>query len=229
MLVEIRNLLSIEQLKNIQEHLKKAEFIDGRLSAGSAATRVKNNQELGRGGQLVDYLNSIVMNALVANPVYQAAVMPLRVASAIYARYQPGMHYGDHVDDPIMGAPGNTPGAGLYRTDVSTTVFLNSAGDYEGGELVINTSYGEHRVKLNAGDAVTYPASSLHHVAEVSRGERLVAVTWAQSMIREPSQRELLYTLYKAKESLLAQRPGDPETAQVNTAYVNLVRMWSEL
>jgi len=224
MLVEIRNLLSSEQLKNIQEHLKKAEFIDGRLSAGSAATRVKNNQELGQGGQVVDYLNSIVMNALVAHPVYQAAVMPLRVASAIYARYQPGMHYGDHVDDPIMGPPG-----GVYRTDVSTTVFLNSADDYEGGELVIHTSFGEHRVKLNAGDAVTYPASSLHHVSEVSRGERLVAVTWAQSMIREPSRRELLYTLYKAKESLLAKRPDDPETAEVNTAYVNLVRMWSEL
>jgi len=209
MLVEIRNLLSNEQLKNIQEHLKKAEFIDGRLSAGSAATRVKNNQELGQGGQVVDYLNSIVMNALVAHPVYQAAVMPLRVASAIYARYQPGMHYGDHVDDPIMGPPG-----GVYRTDVSTTVFLNSPEDYEGGELVIHTSFGEHRVKLNAGDAV---------------GERLVAVTWAQSMIREPSRRELLYTLYKAKESLLAKQPDDPETAQVNTAYVNLVRMWSEL
>ena len=224
MLVEIKNLLSNEQLKNIQEHLKKAEFIDGRLSAGSAATRVKKNQELGQGGQVVDYLNSIVMSALVAHPVYQAAVMPYRVASAIYARYQPGMHYGDHVDDPIMGPPG-----GLYRTDVSTTVFLNSPQDYEGGELVIHTSFGEHRVKLNAGDAVTYPASSLHHVSEVSNGERLVAVTWAQSMIREPSKRELLYTLYKAKESLLEKRPDDPETAQVNTAYVNLVRMWSEL
>ncbi|MGW8248681.1 MAG: Fe2+-dependent dioxygenase [Acidiferrobacterales bacterium] len=229
MLVEIKNLLTKEQIKNIQQHLGKGDFVDGRLSAGSAATRVKNNLELTQNGQLIEYLNNMVMGTLVANPVYQAAVMPFRVASAIYARYQPGMHYGDHVDDPIMGAPGSMPGAGLYRTDVSTTVFLNSAEDYEGGELVINTSYGEHRVKLNAGDAVTYPASSLHHVSEVTSGERLVAVTWAQSMIREPARRELLYTLYQAKESLLAQRPNDRETAQVNTAYVNLVRMWSEL
>ena len=229
MLVEIKNLLSKEQLQNIQQHLSKGEFVDGRLSAGSAAVQVKNNQELGQNGQLVEYLNNMVMGTLVAHPAYQAAVMPLRVASAFYARYLPGMHYGDHVDDPVMGAPGNAPGSGLYRTDVSTTVFLNEPQDYDGGELVINTSFGEHKVKLNAGDAVTYPSSSLHHVAEVTRGERLVAVTWAQSMIREPARRELLYTLYQAKEKLLRERPRDPETAQVNTAYVNLVRMWSEL
>jgi len=229
MLVKIKNLLAAGQIKNIQDHLAKGQFRDGRLSAGSAATRVKNNQELEQSGQVLDYLNQLVMGALVAHPTYQAAVMPLRVASAIYARYEPGMQYGDHVDDPIMGATGSAAGAGLYRTDVSTTIFLNAAEDYDGGELIINTSYGEHRVKLNAGDAVTYPAGSLHRVAEVTRGERLVAVTWAQSMIRQPEKRELLYGLYQAKEALLAQRPEDTETAQVNTAYINLVRMWSEL
>lgn len=224
MLVEIKNLLSTEQLDNIRGHLAKGEFIDGKLSAGAAANRVKANQELSQGGQLTEYLNNMVMGALVGHPTYQAAVMPLRVASAIYARYLPGMQYGDHVDDPIMGLAG-----GRYRTDVSTTVFLNGPEDYDGGELAINTSYGEHRIKLNAGDAVTYPSSSLHHVSEVTRGERLVAVTWAQSMIREPAQRELLFTLYQAKEKLLQDKPLDPETAQVNTAYVNLVRMWSDL
>jgi len=224
MLVEIRNLLSPEQLQNIRQHLEKGEFVDGRLSAGSAASKVKNNQELSQAGQLTDYLNNLVMGTLLAHPTYQAAVMPFRVASPFYARYRPGMRYGDHVDDPIMGPPG-----GQYRTDVSTTVFLNEANEYEGGELVINTSFGEHKVKLNAGDAVTYPSSSLHHVAEVSDGERLVAVTWAQSMVRDPAQRELLYTLYQAKEKLLMERPDDEETAQVNTAYVNLVRMWAEM
>jgi len=224
MLVEIRNLLSPEQLKNIRQHLEKGEFIDGRLSAGSAAAKVKNNQELNQTGQLTEYLNNLVMGTLLAHPTYQAAVMPYRVASPFYARYRPGMRYGNHVDDPIMGPPG-----GQYRTDVSTTVFLNEATEYEGGELVINTSFGEHKVKLNAGDAVTYPSSSLHHVAEVTSGERLVAVTWAQSMVRDPAQRELLYTLYRAKEKLLLERPEDEETAQVNTAYVNLVRMWAEM
>lgn len=224
MLVEINNLLTADQVSNIQGHLAKGSFVDGKLSAGSAALRVKHNQELESGSKLMDYLNNLVMGALVGHPTYQAAVMPLRVAAPFYARYQPGMRYGNHVDDPIMGPPG-----GLYRTDVSTTVFLNAPEEYEGGELVINTSFGEHKVKLNAGDAITYPSSSLHHVAEITRGQRLVAVTWAQSLIREPAQRELLYTLYRAKESLLQQQPEAAETAQVNTAYVNLVRMWSEL
>lgn len=224
MLVEIKNLLSPQQLQNIRQHLEKGEFIDGKLSAGTAAAKVKNNQELTQAGQLTEYLNNLVMGTLLAHPVYQAAVMPYRVASPFYARYQTGMHYGDHVDDPIMGPPG-----GQYRTDVSTTVFLNEPSDYEGGELVINTSFGEHKIKLNAGDAVTYPSSSLHHVAEVISGERLVAVTWAQSMVRDPAQRELLYTLYRAKEKLLKERPEDTETAQVNTVYVNLVRMWAEM
>lgn len=229
MLVEINNILSADQISNIQGHLAKGEFIDGKLSAGSAAIRVKNNQELMQDGKLVDYLNNLVMTPLVSNPIFQAAVMPIRVASPFYARYQPGMHYGDHVDDPVMGQAGNAPGGGLYRTDVSATVFLNNPDDYEGGELMINTSFGQTGIKLNAGDAITYPSSSLHRVAEVTKGERLVAVTWAQSMIRDPAQRELLYTLYQAKEKLLKAHPQDSTTAQVNTAYVNLVRMWSEL
>ena len=224
MLVEIQKLLSPDQVSNIQGHLANGNYVDGRLSAGSAALRVKHNQELESGGKLMEYLNNLVMGALVAHPAYQAAVMPLRVAAPFYARYQPGMHYGNHVDDPVMGPAGQ-----LYRTDVSTTVFLNAPDEYDGGELVINTSFGEHKVKLNAGDAVAYPSSSLHHVAEVTKGQRLVAVTWAQSLIRDPAQRELLYTLYQAKESLLQQQPDAEETAQVNTAYINLVRMWSEL
>jgi len=229
MLVEIKNILSPEQISNIQGHLAKGQFIDGKLSAGSAAIRVKNNQELTQDGKLIDYLNNLVMTPLVSNPVYQAAVMPLRVASPFYARYHPGMHYGDHVDDPVMGQANAAPGGGLYRTDVSTTVFLNNPDDYDGGELMINTSFGRTSIKLNAGDAITYPSSSLHQVTEVTGGERLVAVTWAQSMVRDPAQRELLYTLYHAKEKLLRERPQDSETAQVNTAYINLVRMWSEL
>jgi PKHD-type hydroxylase len=134
------------------------------------------------------------------------------------------MTYGNHVDDPIMGAPGQQ-----YRSDVSTTVFLNAPEEYEGGELVINTSYGEQKVKLAAGSAVVYPSSSLHHVAEVTKGTRLVAVTWTQSLIRDPAKRELLYQLNQARESLLKSRPDDKETKNVDVAYVNLFRMWAEL
>ena len=118
---------------------------------------------------------------------------------------------------------------GLYRTDIAITIFLNEPDSYDGGELIIHTAFGEQQVKLPAGHAVMYPASSLHRVAEVTRGERLVAVTWVQSMVRDPAQRELLYTLNQARESLLRVSPESAEAAQVNTAYVNLFRMWSEL
>ncbi len=133
------------------------------------------------------------------------------------------MAYGDHVDDPVMG-----PGP-RYRSDIAITVFLSDPESYDGGELVIRTSFGDRAVKLAAGEAIMYPASSQHHVAEVTRGERLVAVTWVQSLVRDPVKRELLYELNLAREKLLRELPDAEETARVNTAYVNLVRMWADL
>ncbi len=224
MLLEIPEVLSPEQIRQVRELLSQGRFIDGRLSAGMAAKRVKHNEELGPEDRLLQPLNNIVMGSLVRHPVYQSAVLPLKVASPFYARYAPGMTYGDHVDDPVMGPP-----QGRYRSDVSTTVFLSEPDEYDGGELVVRTPFGEQTVKLPAGHAVVYPSSSLHHVAEVTRGERLVAVTWAQSMIRDPTRRELLYELNQARESLLKSRPGEDETKRVDVAYVNLVRMWAEI
>ncbi len=223
MLLEIPEVLSPEQINQVRELLAQGRFIDGRLSAGMAAKRVKHNEELGPEDRLVQPLNNIVMGSLVRHPVYQSAVLPLKVASPFYARYAPGMTYGDHVDDPVMGPP-----QGRYRSDVSTTVFLSEPDEYDGGELVVRTPFGEQTVKLPAGHAVVYPSSSLHHVAEVTRGERLVAVTWAQSMVRDPARRELLYELNQARESLLKHRPQDDETKRVDVAYVNLVRMWAD-
>ena len=121
------------------------------------------------------------------------------------------------------------PAGGRYRSDVSCTVYLNGPDGYDGGELVINTTFGTREVKLPAGDAVLYPSSSLHHVAPVTRGERLVAVTWIQSMVRDAARRELLHELNQAREKLLVERPQAEETAQVDHAYVNLVRMWAEV
>jgi PKHD-type hydroxylase len=121
------------------------------------------------------------------------------------------------------------PGGGRYRSDIAITIFLSDPEAYAGGELVIRTAFGPQEVKLPAGDAIMYPASSLHRVAEVMRGERLVAVTWVQSMVRDPMRRELLYELGLAREKLLRTRPDAEETAQVDHAYVNLVRMWAEV
>ena len=224
MLLKIPGVLTQEQLGTVRKLLAKAPFVDGRLSAGSAAKRVKRNEELDKSAVQLDHLNNIVMASLVQHPVYRSAALPLRVASPYYARYTPGMAYGDHVDDPVMGHEG-----AMYRSDISITVFLNEPENYDGGELVIHTSFGSNEVKLAAGDAVMYPSSTLHHVRAVATGERLVAVTWLQSLVRDPARRELLYQLYQAREQLLSSSPDAPETAQVNTAYVNLIRMWGDL
>jgi PKHD-type hydroxylase len=224
MLLTIPALLNRAQLDKIHELLADAEFVDGRLSAGFAAARVKRNQELRQEPRRMQSLIRILMASLGHNETFRFGALPHRVADPIIARYEPGMTYGDHVDDPIMGS-----GGPRFRTDVSMTVFLNPPETYDGGELVIRTSFGERKVKLVAGDAVIYPSSSLHHVAEVTRGERLVALTWVQSYVRDPARRELLYELNVARETLLKEAPEAVHTALVDRSYANLMRMWSEL
>lgn len=224
MLLEISKLLNQAQLDKINEILHSATFVDGKLTAGMAARKVKRNQEMQPDRKLMEVLVRIIMSTLGHNAVFRSAVLPHRVADPIFARYQPGMTYGDHVDDPIMGS-----GGPRFRTDVSMTVFLRDPDGYTGGELVIRTSFGERKVKLAAGDAVIYPSSSVHHVAEVTAGERMVALAWIQSYVRDPARRELLYELNKAREHLLERAPGEKTTAYVDRSYVNLLRMWGEL
>ena len=223
MLLEIPAVLDPPQLEVVRQALAQATFVDGRLSAGPAAGRVKRNEELDPGEKRSEYLGKIVVGNLYNSATFRNAALPQRISEPFFSRYRPGMAYGAHIDDPVMGS-------GMrYRCDVAVTVFLNEPESYEGGELVIRTSFGEHRVKLAAGGAVVYPASSLHSVAEVTRGTRLAAVAWIQSLVRDPGRRELLYELNLAREALLATRPDAEETARVDHAYVNLVRMWAEL
>ena len=224
MLLTIPNLLNPAQLDKIHHVLADGEFVDGRLTAGFAAAQVKRNEELRQEPERMQLLIRILMASLGHNETFRFGALPHRVADPIFARYRPGMTYGDHVDDPIMGSSGPR-----FRTDVSMTVFLNPPESYDGGELVIRTVFGERQVKLPAGDAVLYPSSSLHHVAEVTRGERLVALTWVQSYVRDPARRELLYELNLAREQLLKSAPGAEHTGYVDRSYANLVRMWSEL
>lgn len=224
MLIPIHSVLDQDQLSTVRKLLDESQFVDGRLSAGVTARKVKNNQEIPQDSRVLNQLNNIVMNSLYNHPVYQAAVIPHRVATPFYARYSPGQFYGDHVDDPVMG-----PMNGRYRTDVSTTLFLNDPDEYDGGETVIRTHFGDRKVKLAAGDAITYPSGSLHHVAEVTRGIRLVAVNWAQSMIRDPAKRELLFDLHKTRESLQKKYPDDDDVLKIDHSYINLVRMWAEI
>jgi len=224
MLLTIPGLLNPAQLNKIREILAGAEFVDGRLTAGFAAARVKRNLELKQDPERLQRLIRIIMASLAHNETFRFGALPHRVADPIVARYEPGMTYGDHVDDPIMGTSGPR-----FRTDVSMAIFLNPPESYEGGELTVRTPFGDRKVKLPAGDAVIYPSSSLHHVAEVTAGERLVALTWIQSYVRDAARRELLYELNLARESLLKEAPGTETTGYVDRSYANLLRMWADL
>lgn len=224
MLVKIENLLSQSQIEQVQSLIDSGEFKDGKLTAGYGAKSIKNNLELDTASSLNSQLNHIVMNALVSHPIYKHAAWPKKVAAPFYAKYEPGMEYGDHVDDPVMGHNGD-----LYRSDVSTTVFLNDPTEYVGGELCIIDTFGTQKIKLAAGSAVVYPSSSRHYVAPVSEGIRIVAVTWTQSAIKSAEQRELLYEMNEARNSLLQKDPQDKTTKQVSACFNNLVRMWADI
>jgi PKHD-type hydroxylase len=224
MLLTVPGVLKPDEVALAREWLAGVRFVDGKASAGAAARRVKRNLEAERGAAELERLDEMIMGGLSRHPMYRGGALPLHAATPLYIRYASGMDYGEHLDDPIMGG-----GGVMYRSDVAVTVFLTAPEEYDGGELVIRGAQGEQRIKLPAGDAVLYPAGTLHHVSPVTRGERLVAVTWVQSVVRDQARRELLYGLNLAREKLLQSSPGAEETAQVNAAYMNLIRMWSDL
>ena len=223
MLLKISNVLNEAQLNKIHEVVDRTGFQDGRLTAGSAARQVKENEELAPDAQAQQLLNRILMSSFGENMIFRNAALPNRLADFIFARYHQGMHYGDHIDEPIMGS------GAKFRTDISMTTFLNPPDSYEGGELVIRTTFGETSVKLEAGDAVLYPSASLHHVAEVQSGERLVALTWIQSQVRDPARREILFDLVQSRDALLKEQPASELHQRVDRSYANLLRMWAEV
>jgi len=224
MLYHIKKLLRKRQLENVRELLDHATFVDGKISAGKVAQRVKNNEEMTASKQQMEYLNTLVLGRLADHPLFKVAALPHRMGGAFFARYTAGMEYGEHIDDPIMG-----PMGGRYRTDVSSTIFLSGPDEYEGGELEIKTPFGDNLVKCEAGDAVFYPSGSLHRVRPVTSGVRLVAVTWTQSMIRDPNQRAVLAELGQAREQMLEDEPEAELTRKIDHSYINLVRMWAEV
>ena len=223
MLIRLKKVLGQKELIRVKDLLDCANFVDGKISAGDVAARVKNNQEVARDDPILERLNQVVIGNLIRHKTYQHAVLPVKIASPFYVRYESGMSYGEHIDDPIMGAEQK------YRSDVAITIFLNEPTDYQGGELCIHTEFGEQKLKYAAGDALIYPATTRHKVAEITQGERFVAVTWAQSIIKDMEQRNLLYQLSCAREKLLRKQSNEEHTKQVDLVYVNLVRKWSEL
>jgi PKHD-type hydroxylase len=223
MIVPIANVLSAEQLQQVRGLLAQGNYVDGKQTAGWHAKLVKHNQQLA-GGDVAAQADQIIREALLKHPVFDAAVRPQRLRGMLFSRYQGGNAYGAHVDDALMGA-----GQGArMRSDVSMTVFLCDPQDYDGGELVIEGTGGEQSFKLEAGCVITYPSNTLHYVAEVTRGTREVAVSWAQSLVRSPEQREILFDLDTARRTLFQREGKSREFDLMSKSQANLLRMWAE-
>jgi PKHD-type hydroxylase len=223
MLLAIENVLTGEELAGARELFAKAQFVDGRVTAGELAAKVKNNLQLPAKAAETQVLTDIVHNALHCNPLFVSAALPKVVCPPLFNRYVPGMDFGIHVDNAIR------VGVSTFRTDVSGTLFLSEPDEYDGGELIIEDTYGVQQIKLPAGSLVLYPSSSLHKVEAITGGHRDVAVFWVQSMIRDVAQRSLLFQLDAGIQSLRARAPESPEIVPLVATYHNLLRMWADI
>jgi len=224
MLNEIQNILSQADLDTIQAQLASADWRSGVESAGTRAGQNKSNEEMDQRCASWSLINERVVSKLYAHPVFQSLALPSKVSAAFVSRCKPGMHYGQHIDDPIMGSA-----SARYRSDVAVTVYLSDPNTYAGGELKIESRFGPVSVKLAAGSAVVYPAASLHEVTPVTQGERVVCVLWAQSMVRDAHQRHLLHDLDEARQALIRSTPDALVTRQIEHVYANLLRLWADV
>jgi PKHD-type hydroxylase len=215
--IVIGNVLSAEEIALTRETLARASFEDGRETAGFAARLVKNNRQAN--DRRTDTIRKLVEERILGNDVFAMAVRPKALTSVMFSRYESGMRYGSHVDDALMQG---------MRTDVSFTLFLSEPDTYDGGELVIESASGEDAVKLSAGGLVAYPSTALHHVAPVTRGERLAAVGWARSFVRDAARREMLFDLDTARRQMFAREGKSAEYDLVSKSLANLLRMWVE-
>jgi PKHD-type hydroxylase len=225
MLVRIPALLDPGQVAHFREVLDGSTWIDGRTTAGVQSAKAKHNLQLPEDSPEARELGQTILTALGRNEAFVSAVLPLRVFPPLFNRYDAGMSFAAHIDNAIRFAPGLV----RVRTDVASTLFLSEPEGYDGGELVIEDTYGEQRVKFAAGDLVVYPASSLHRVEPVTRGGRWAAFFWTQSMIRDDGQRRLLYNLDGAIQRVRASLSDeDPSAIALTGVYHNLLRRWGE-
>ncbi|RDS84750.1 Fe2+-dependent dioxygenase [Dyella monticola] len=228
MLVHIANVLNPEQLAHFRQQLNAdhAPWVDGRVTAGHQGAHVKQNQQIAENSELARELGTIVLAALERHPLFISAALPHRVYPPMFNRYQGGMHFGNHVDGAVRLLPGSGE---KIRTDLSATLFLAPPDSYDGGELLVEDTYGTQTVKLPAGDMILYPASSLHRVNPVTRGTRLACFFWVQSMIRDDGQRTVLFDLDNAVQRLTATSADEASRVKLTGCYHNLLRMWSEV
>ena len=226
MLLTLPDLLTAEQTRECRTLLEQARWTDGSQTAGHVAAHVKANRQLALDDPAGARIGAIILEALSRHPVFMSAALPARILPPRFNRYEGGEHYGFHIDNAIFQIPGESQ---RIRTDVSTTVFFSDPDEYEGGELVIQDTYGEQRIKLPAGHAVVYPGTSLHQVTPVTRGVRYGSFFWTQSLIRDDGRRALLLEQDVAIQRLIQSGADREVVAQLTGVYHNLLRMWSEL
>ena len=227
MMLQIPDVLTPDEVAHCRAILDAADWIDGNATSGFQAAMAKNNQQLPQDGVAAREVGAIVAQALNANPLFVSGALPRTILPPLFNRYGVGMGFGDHIDnairrDPLSGLP--------LRTDLSATLFLTDPDDYDGGELVVEDAFGSHIVKLPAGGLILYPASSLHHVTEVTRGVRTASFFWIQSLVRDDAKRGLLLDMDVAIQRLSgAMGTTDPSVLSLTGTYHNLLRMWAEV
>ncbi|HEX6625490.1 MAG TPA: Fe2+-dependent dioxygenase, partial [Pyrinomonadaceae bacterium] len=221
MLLHIPGVLSAEQVARCRHVLGETEWVDGRVTAGHQSARAKNNMQLPEHHTAARELGDMIVAALERNPLFMAAALPSKVFPPLFNRYEGGQSFGNHVDNAVRQVTG-TPHR--VRTDLSVTLFLAQPEEYDGGELLVEDTYGVHGVKLPAGDLILYPASSLHRVNPVTRGTRLASFFWVQSMVRDDGERALLFDLDAAIQRLVSGAPEHPSAAPLTSVYHNLLR-----
>jgi PKHD-type hydroxylase len=222
-MISIIELLDAAAVTRLRELVAAATFVDGKMTAGGRARRVKNNELMDPDAAGTQEARKLIGDALSGNTLFARIAFPQRVRAAMINRYTPDMAYGPHIDNALMG---NQP---RMRADIALTVFISDVNEYEGGELAIEGEFGRHKIKRPAGQMVIYPASSLHQVLPVTKGARVVAVSWVQSFIRDPARRQILFDLERVRRKLAELANDSPEADLAHKTYSNLMRMWSEV
>jgi PKHD-type hydroxylase len=225
MLLHIPRVLTEAQLAHCRGRLEEAKWVDGRETSGPLAARVKHNRQADEATPEARELGELIVTALERTPLFMASALPLRVFPPLFNRYEPGMAFGAHVDNAIREVSTSPL---RVRTDLSATLFLSEPAEYDGGELIVDDTYGAHAIKLPAGDLILYPASSLHRVTAVTRGVRLASIFWVQSMVRDDGERSLLFDLDVAIGQVSERTPDSDAVVALTSCYHNLLRRWSQ-
>lgn len=225
MLLRIPGILAPEEVHRLRERIDAAAWVDGNVTSGHQSARAKVNLQLPEASTVAQECGEVVLAALAKSPLFFSAALPRQVYPPLFNRYGPGMTFGDHVDGAIRVHP---PTSRRIRTDVSATLFLTSPEDYDGGELTVEDTYGTQSVKLPSGDLVLYPATSVHRVTPVTRGERVSSFFWIESMVRDDGQRTLLFDMDMALVRLARDAMDHPSLVTLTGCYHNLLRLWAD-